>query len=369
MEHIISQKYSSIKTDAFGNETNPCLSYISKTFQPNASSVKSAFSWDTDGIIFVLDNSDTAIMCNERKLYPDPLTPMSATLTTAEGLPTLTQLVGALRIVLTNNSNEHHTYSIPGCIYDTEIPLNILRVPDLGAYFDDGAGSRSLLEEDITTIKSDSTKSHFVWDHGNHERHFIHGSRQLTELIVYVGHGYFNDFFTCVHNLLGEKVHYTFSSAYSIEPNTVAATPSNPHTITFKGEELDDEEPLHQWYCPGTSNNEPPTSQYRNTTPTPTQNVACSKDTKLPAADQENQSASFQLGMDLMYSNRKGKKIPAVYEGASEDGLLHTARFKDDTKSTAHNSNLQLIDQPDFSNMPKTPLDYRNEVGTSLLLE
>ena len=33
-----------------------------------------------------------------------------------------------------------------------------------------------------------------------------------------------------------------------------------------------------------------------------------------------------------------------------------------------HDSNLQLLNQPDFSNIPKTPLDYRNEVGTGLTL-
>ena len=48
--------------------------------------------------------------------------------------------------------------------------------------------------------------------------------------------------------MLGYKVHYAFSSAYYIGPNTVAATPSNPHVIPFEREYLDDEDPLHQWY-------------------------------------------------------------------------------------------------------------------------
>eukprot|EP00957_Ditylum_brightwellii_P007740 585496-Ditylum_brightwellii.AAC.1 len=34
-----------------------------------------------------------------------------------------------------------------------------------------------------------------------------------------------------------------------------------------------------------------------------------------------------------------------------------------------HDSNLQLLDQPDFLNIPKTPLDLRNEVGHGLSLE
>ena len=73
--------------------------------------------------------------------------------------------------------------------------------------------------------------------------------------------------------------------------------------------------------------------------------------------------------MDLMYRGGQGNKIPVVYEGGSVDGLLHTARFGDGAKLTVRDSNLQLLDQPDISNIPKTPLDYRNEAGTGLLLE
>ena len=73
--------------------------------------------------------------------------------------------------------------------------------------------------------------------------------------------------------------------------------------------------------------------------------------------------------MDLMYRNGQGKNLPVVYERSSADGLLHTARLEDGTKLTVHDSNLQILDQPYFSNMLKTPFDYRNEVGTGLSLE
>ena len=73
--------------------------------------------------------------------------------------------------------------------------------------------------------------------------------------------------------------------------------------------------------------------------------------------------------MDLVYRYIQGNNIPVVYEGDSADGFLHTARFEDGAKLTVYDSNLQLLDQPDFSNMPKTPLPYRNEVGTCILLE
>ena len=87
-----------------------------------------------------------------------------------------------------------------------------MEVPALSAYFDDGTDIRSPLEEDGTTIKYCSTKSNFVWDHGNIECHFIHGYRQLPGLILYVGHGYLNAFCMRVHKLPRDKVIYDFLS-------------------------------------------------------------------------------------------------------------------------------------------------------------
>ena len=53
-----------------------------------------------------------------------------------------------------------------------------------------------------------------------------------------------------------------------------------------------------------------------------------------------------------------------VYEGASTNGLLLTIRLEDNNNLSVYDSNIQLLDQPNFLNMPNTPLDYRNEVGT-----
>ena len=47
-----------------------------------------------------------------------------------------------------------------------------------------------MLAADGTNIKSGATKSHLVWDHGKHERHFLHGSSQMPELFFYVCNGY-----------------------------------------------------------------------------------------------------------------------------------------------------------------------------------
>ena len=73
----------------------------------------SAYSWDTDGIPFIIDNSATAIISTERKLFTGQLTPMQITLETAEGKSVSTKLVGVLRLVITDDSNKHHTYEYP----------------------------------------------------------------------------------------------------------------------------------------------------------------------------------------------------------------------------------------------------------------
>ena len=57
------------------------------------------------------------------------LTSTIITLATADGLTTTTKLVGALHLVLTNGRNKHHAYSIPGCVYEPNSPLNVLGVP------------------------------------------------------------------------------------------------------------------------------------------------------------------------------------------------------------------------------------------------
>ena len=177
-----------------------------------------AFSWDTDGIPFVVDNSATAIISNKRRLFHGLLTPTRVTLETADGVSTKNQLVVICRLVLTDNKNENYTYDVPGCVFDPATPINILGVLALGTFFGDNANAGSPYEEDDTTIKSGATRSNFISDHGKHEQNFMHGYRLMPEIHLYVGHGYFNAFCTRIHKLLREKVHYAFSSAYSIEP-------------------------------------------------------------------------------------------------------------------------------------------------------
>ena len=71
----------------------------------NADLPDEPFLWDTDGILFIIDNSATAIISNIRKLFTGPLKPTRVTMETADGISTHTKLVGLLRLVLTDDSH------------------------------------------------------------------------------------------------------------------------------------------------------------------------------------------------------------------------------------------------------------------------
>ena len=70
-----------------------------------------------------------------------------------------------------------------------------------------------------------------------------------------------------------------------------------------------------------------------------------------------------------MYCCDNEENETLVYKGASADGLLQNICLKDNTKLSVYDINLKLLDQPSFSNMPNTPLEYRNEVGTGITLD
>ena len=79
----------------------------------NANSPDESFSWDTDDISFIIDNLATARISNVRKLFTGPLKPTRITMETADGISTYTKLVVSLRLVLTDDSNRNHVYTIP----------------------------------------------------------------------------------------------------------------------------------------------------------------------------------------------------------------------------------------------------------------
>ena len=130
----------------------------------------------------------------------------------------------------------------------------------------------------------------------------------MTELHVYVGHGYFNAFCTRTHKLVGDKVHYDFSSAFSINPHTKQKDDvhTKPAFISYNHGKLDDEEPLHEWYNPATNKSSATNLNSINTDPAPIKEVTWADSSKPYVDTSSEKKEDFQLGVDLFYRDRAG---------------------------------------------------------------
>ncbi len=72
------------------------------------------------------------------------------------------------------------------------------------------------------------------------------GPSEFSELYLYVGQGYFQTFTNRLQKYVGDKVHYAFSSDFTLDPTVKSSNPTNPKTML--GPKVDDEEnPLYQW--------------------------------------------------------------------------------------------------------------------------
>jgi hypothetical protein len=69
------------------------------------------------------------------------------------------------------------------------------------------------------------------------------------------------------------------------------------------------------------------------------------------------------------FTDGKGSQARVVYKGATADGLWHTLHRDDGSRIVTPASHVSLLDQPVFSNVPSTPLDYCREVGIGISKE
>ena len=191
-------------------------------------------TFDTDGITFVIDNSATCIICNDRSQFIGNLRRKECGVETANGLSS-TSWVGTIRITLMDDSGKNYTYHIPDAIYDKESPFNIIGIPFLGDYFGRNDPIPSA-DDDGTHIRSSANKSIFVWDHGKHTRHFSHSEKRLPELTCEVGYGYFHAFATRVGRRYDDTIHYAFSSAHTEIPEPPRPIPPPPTQYTMGDE-------------------------------------------------------------------------------------------------------------------------------------
>ncbi|EJK58187.1 hypothetical protein THAOC_21711, partial [Thalassiosira oceanica] len=221
---------------------------------------------------------------------------------------------GTIRLNIVDDDGNPHIYEIPNAIYDPDSPFNILGIPFLGEFFAKPEDPHGYDPE--TTITSNSAESKFVWDHGKHVRHFEHPSSRLPELHLNTGFGYFYSFCNRIRNTYNDRVHYAFSTACTTacdEGGISAETLSDPV---------------------------------------------------------KRKHARYKLGTSVLFKPGNGN-IPerVVYEGASADGKIHFIRHKNNERSTTASSNLSLFNQADLTNVPRSPMDYCQEVGKGISQE
>ena len=150
-----------------------------------------------------------------------PLRPENYRVETVQATLSQKQYAGTIRLELVNDSNATHVYEIPDAFYNPNTQLNLIGIPFLAAYFNDtNCSAGNDVDADGTTIKSSGCHSKFVWDHGRNVRNFAHGESALPELVLYQGHGYFSAFCTRVRQRYDFAVTFTFSSAFSISPDS-----------------------------------------------------------------------------------------------------------------------------------------------------
>jgi len=320
------------------------LAMTNKTLQGH-----STVTFDMDGIPFIVDNSATCIITNERSLFIGNLTAVNVKVDTIEATQVRQRYEGTIRLELVDDSNVTHTYEIPDAIYNPSSQFNLLGIPKLADFFKD----RDYLQgddvdSDGTTDKSIRCCSCLTWDHGKHIRNFTHGDSTLPEIMLYQGHGYFEAFCTRLRRCYQDGIAFAFSSAFSISPSYVDSV-----ALVSDGEYSDEEDavPVEEdvdWFSPP-----PPPSAL----PPP----------PLPAIP--SPINSFESGMSLSFYDGTGQAETVVYEGVMPDGLTHTVRRQDGTRLNMHDAHLCLKMQADLTNIPQTPHDYCKEVGKGLSKE
>jgi hypothetical protein len=139
-----------------------------------------------DGIPFIVNNSATCIIANERSLFIGNLVPVQVQVDTIKATQVRRRYEEMIPLELVNDANVKHTYDIPRTIYDPSPKFNLLGIPMLADFFNNKdyiPGDD--VDSDGTAIKSSSCCSRLTWNHGQHMRNFTHGGSTLPKILLY----------------------------------------------------------------------------------------------------------------------------------------------------------------------------------------
>ena len=82
-------------------------------------------SFDTDSSFWVCDNSATGHICNDRTLFSDDLVPSIYVVGAATGISEPT-LMGTVRLCITDDNGNKHTFTLTHVNYMPTLPANLL---------------------------------------------------------------------------------------------------------------------------------------------------------------------------------------------------------------------------------------------------
>jgi len=130
-------------------------SHIPLATTPRPREGNAPVSFDTDGIPFIIDNSATCIICNERSLFVGTLRPENYKVETVQTTVSQKCYAGTIRLELVDDSNDTHVYEILEAMYDPNTQFNLIGIPFLAAYFNDtNCSAGDDVDADGITIKS-----------------------------------------------------------------------------------------------------------------------------------------------------------------------------------------------------------------------
>ncbi len=168
-----------------------------------------SFSFDSDGLHFFINNSATCIICNDWTQLVGDLQAERLLVETTHGSAS-TDHVGTISLTITTNNGDRMQYHIPNAIYNPNSPFNILGIPYFVTFLEREDVPYLTSNNDRTYTQSSESHSRFVWDHGKHERHFMHDDQCLPILHLNTGLNYYQAFCSCVKQSYKDAVHFDF---------------------------------------------------------------------------------------------------------------------------------------------------------------
>jgi hypothetical protein len=208
-------------------------------------------------------------------------------------------------------------HNISDAMYDPNYPSILLRIPFSGRFLGKDDAPHPTSNDDGTFIQLSASCYCLVWDHGKHEHHFMHNKRCLPILHLNTGLKYYQAFCSWVTKSYHNAIHFAFSLVHSIMTDEIHSP-------------LRSREGAQQAVKPDTD---------------------------------------FVLGQDVLYMDGEDNQKHMVYKGATPDGQWHTIRRSNYSNLVTTGSHLRFLEQPDFTNIPSTPLDYCRKVAIGLSKE